>query len=151
MKNKMLEELSTLGCSIVSFSEWFPTFQRTVVPSSWPSSTTQLLQLFRLRGWRHYNPSKCLELLTQWHSTTAKNTWLLNNTNVRTSDLTDERTSWWNEINRSGQIQNLHDLQGTGMQPPGQASFCQYQYHYAKLKCCHQPRSNILNFYVPGF
>jgi hypothetical protein len=151
MRNKMLEELSILGCGIVSCREWFPTFGRTVVPSSWPSSTTQLLQLFRLRGQRHYNPSKCMELLTQWHSTTVKNTWLLNNASVRTSNLTNERTSCWNEINRSGQILTcmIHEVHACS--PAGPASFCQYQYHYTNLKRCHQPSSNSLNSHVPGF
>lgn len=41
-----------------------------VIGSSWSTWTWR---------WRHCNPSKCQELLTQWHSIMFQNNWLFNN------------------------------------------------------------------------
>jgi hypothetical protein len=44
-----------------------------------------------LRGWRCHRPLNCTEPLTQWQGHISEH-WILNNTTVKTSNLTEDRT-----------------------------------------------------------
>ena len=66
--SRTAEDSGLLGCDKVSCA-YSPLFRRTVKPSSSQTSSPK-----RPRRWRHYDPSKHCELLTQWNSITAQNT-----------------------------------------------------------------------------
>jgi hypothetical protein len=77
----LTEDSSLLRSDTVLLGEWFPMFQKNTVLASSRERSSWIARHWR---WRHCNPTKCQESLTQWRSITSKKVLPVSNTAVIT-------------------------------------------------------------------
>jgi hypothetical protein len=97
----IFEDSSLLGCDSVLLDEWFQMFQRNMVPSFSTLHSSCTAWPWR---WRHYNPSRCQELLTNQCSIIVQK--FLNTQQHRYENLTPHTVNYlyrvihieWNQL-----------------------------------------------------